>query len=309
MDRVWWFLKFILLDWVVALFRACRRLCRWCKRRGRDLPPAPDRHCFPIAEPSFLRPDPTIYDQYWLTNLGVAVTWDNPDIQLYRGGTPVDSANLEAGVSYMITARVWNNSTEAPVIDLPVRFSFLEFGIGTTSHPVGVTAIPVLGVQGGPDHPAFATMPWTTPTTPGHYCIQVGLEPVDDTNLDNNLGQENTNVGVAHSPAVFDFTLANVDTKTHRYRFEVDAYVLGDRSSCDKAPAERLDRHRRAHHPLPAGWAVAISPEAPSLDPSATTNISVTVEPPPGWSGTQAVNVNAFNPNQLAGGVTLIVKR
>ena len=32
-----------------------------------------------------------IYDQYYLTGLGLAVTWDNPDIQLYLNGSPVSS--------------------------------------------------------------------------------------------------------------------------------------------------------------------------------------------------------------------------
>jgi hypothetical protein len=90
---------------------------------------------------------------------------------------------------------------------MPVAFSFLEFGVGTVSVPVGTTNID-LGVKGGPNCPASATMLWTTPTTPGHYCLQVQLQPVDDSNTQNNLGQENTDVATTHSAEVFRFYAA-----------------------------------------------------------------------------------------------------
>ena len=47
--------------------------------------------------------------------------------------------------------------------------------------PIRSTKVDV-GVKGGPNHPAFAAVPWTTPAQAGVYCIQVKLEPPDDLN-------------------------------------------------------------------------------------------------------------------------------
>lgn len=73
---------------------------------------------------------------------GIAVTWDNPDIQLFAIGpsgalTGIPSNGLKAATEYEIQAIVHNGSTIAPAIGLPVEFSFLTFGIGTTSTPIG----------------------------------------------------------------------------------------------------------------------------------------------------------------------------
>ncbi len=36
-----------------------------------------------------------IYDQWYLMSLGIALTWDNPDIQLFKGGVRVSSDSLD----------------------------------------------------------------------------------------------------------------------------------------------------------------------------------------------------------------------
>jgi hypothetical protein len=95
-------------------------------------------------------------------------------------------------------------------------------GLEVTSNPIGATSVPRLGVKGGPDNPAFASMKWRTPAVPGHYYLQVFLAPVDDTNYNNNLGQENLNVGKAKSPADFTFQLRNQSPGDQVFRFEVD---------------------------------------------------------------------------------------
>jgi hypothetical protein len=253
-----------------------------------------------------------IYDQYYLSSLGLAVTWDNPDIQLYLNGAPVSSSQLQPGTTYEVVAQIWNNSTECPVVNMPVAFSFLEFGVNTVNVPISSTSID-LGVKGGPNCPAFANMLWTTPTTPGHYCLQVQLQPVDDSNPHNDLGQENTNVGSAHSSAVFTFVLRNNTDLSHTYSWLVDAYTPGTPDPCNGSgnPEEdrraRLARHRRGTQPIPAGWQVKIDPETPSLVRGQSTSITVTVTPPGGFSGEQKLNVNAFDEYGLAGGVTLTV--
>jgi hypothetical protein len=195
---------------------------------------------------------------------------------------------------------------------MPVAFSFLEFGVGTVSVPIGSTPID-LGVKGGPNCPAYAQIVWTTPTTPGHYCLQVQLQPPDDTNPQNNLGQENTDVGTAHSPADFTFTLRNDTDLAHTYNFLVDAYTPGTPDPCngsgdaEKARRARMARHQRGSQPVPAGWQVEIDPEAPSLAPGESIPVRVIATPPGGFSGHQLLNVNAYHEYGLAGGVTLAV--
>jgi hypothetical protein len=306
------FLKTLLYGWILALIEllqtGCRILKRICRHRGKR----PSRHrCVPINNPAFVRPDPMIYDQYYLSSQGLSVTWDNPDIQLYLNGAPVSSNSLLAGTTYEVVAQIWNNSPDAPVVGMPVAFSFLEFGVGTVSVPIGSTQVD-LGVKGGANCPTYATMPWTTPTTPGHYCIQVLLEPADDANPLNNLGQENTNVGTAHSPAVFTFTLRNNTKKQQTYTFELDSYVPGAPEPCGAASsasdrAARLAHHRRGVQPVPPGWQITVVPAAPTLDADQSATITVTAAPPPGFTGNQVLNVNAFLKGGMAGGVTLTV--
>ena len=57
--------------------------------------------------------------------------------------------------------------------------------------------------------PGFRLHARTTPATLGHYCLPLLLEPPDDSNWQNNLGQRNTDVTQAHSPAVFTSQLGN----------------------------------------------------------------------------------------------------
>jgi len=305
------FLKTLLYGWIIAFRDLCRRLRQIVCRKGGRKKPSPHR-CAPINDPAFVRPDPVIYDQYYLTSLGLAVTWDNPDIQLYLNGSPVSSNLLLAGTTYEVVAQIWNNSTDAPVVGLPVAFSFLEFGVATVSVPIGSTSID-LGVKGGANCPSYATMLWTTPTTSGHYCLQVQLQPVDDSNTLNNLGQENTNVGTANSPAVFTFRLRNDTRQRQTYRFELDAYVLGTPDPCGPSNSAadrqaRLARHRRGAQPLPAGWQVTVDPQSPTLDPGDSLIVNVTASPPSGATGSQVINVQAFHSGGLAGGITLTVQ-
>ncbi len=154
-------------------------------------------------------------------------------------------------------------------------------------------------------------LPWTTPATPGHYCLQVLLDPADDKDRSNNLGQENTDVRAAQSPAEFEFTLRNNTQREQRYRFEIDAYRLPDPEPCGQGgrsgSGPPVERHRRKHHPVPAGFTVEISPPAPSLTPGQAVTIEVSVDPPTGFTGAQRLNVNAFHQLGFVGGVSLTV--
>ncbi len=328
-------LRVFAYEWLLALIYLIKQLCavirRWLERhrlpeRERK---AADGACVPIPRGAVSHPDPLIYSQTELLNQGLAVTWDNPDVQLFRAGAPVSSWDLDPATDYEVVAQVWNKSPDAPVVGLRVMFFVLSFGIGGHAEFIGVTSIPNLGVKGGPNHPAHASITWTTPAVAGHYCIQVLLDPVDDQDYGNNLGGENTLVGQAHSPADFTFELRNDTRRAQTYRFEVDTYQVPEPRPCGERPPEPPpdDRpaddgpivpgvftrpvppaHDRRNHPVPAGWAVDIAPATPTLHAGEAVPVAVHVTPPSGFAGRQAFNVNGFNDLGLAGGVTLYVE-
>jgi len=325
----------LILDFWPAIKRFFRLLCKAIstffhrKKKGHIVNPA---QCVPIKHPSFKKPDPLIYDQYYLMSLGLAVTWQNPDIQILQGGVPVASAyDLLPNTAYTIRARIWNGSTEGVCAGMPVFFSYLSFGVGTVSHFIGATSVN-LGVKGSALSPAFAEMGWVTPPLPGHYCIQVSFSWPDDLNPNNNLGQENTQVVKAASPAPFTFTLRNTAYLHREFRFEVDTFQLDPPPPCkdtgrgggngnrpgiavrgtkraSNVPPAVLARNSRAANPLPAGWTITFNPPAPALTPGQEVEIAAVVTPDNGFHGTMPVNIHAFSRNELIGGVTIMVQR
>ena len=323
-------LRILAYEWFVGLRVLLRTLCALF-RRWRTEQKVPERQrrvakerCVKIKESAYKRPDPLIYSQYYLMNLGLAVTWDNPDIELRKNGIPVSSSLLERNTEYDIVARIWNNSTEAPIVGLPVKFSYLSFGTGTTTHTIGQTTTN-LGVKGGPNHPAFASVKWITPDEEGHYCLQVLLDWLDDANPGNNLGQENTDVGEMHSAAEFTFKLRNAIRVPQVFHFEVDSYRIPDPLPCEQREGKEtegvamtalgreravgvLPQHDRRSHPIPPGWSVEIEPPEPRLEAGEEQTIRVRIVGPDGYKGLQPFNVHAFHQDGFVGGVTLYVE-
>ena len=305
--------------WVLAIAAVVRSLISLCRRRGHrgnDSEHEGKRartECVPIEDPAFLRPDPLIYDQYYLMELGLAVTWENPDFAIFRGGVPVPAHLLEADTIYDVVVRVWNGSLVCPVVRMPVHLSYLSFGVGTTSQFIATEETDI-GVKGAVNNPAFVSFRWRTPPSPGHYCLQATLDPVADVEPRNNLGQHNTSVVPTSSPATFTFALRNGITSRREFGFWVDTYALGAVGPCSDDPtvSHRREAYHRGEHPLPAGWSVAVSPAAPVLDPLEQLPVQVTVTPPSGWTGAQTINVHTYyldnyGIQRLAGGVTVTV--
>jgi hypothetical protein len=317
-------LKGLVYEWVVNLIRQLKRFWKTLKgtckylRQGGATKDQPDR-CTTINNPAFHRPDPLIYDQYYLASLGLAVTWDNPDITLLRNGVPVVGNEVLPSTEYTIRAVIWNNSYEAPVVGMPVQFSFLSFGIATTSTPIAATTVNV-GVKGGPGYPAVAEVTWITPPTLGHHCIQVQFECFDDANPHNNLGQDNLQIVPAASPATFSFTLRNDTDAEKRYAFAFDTYTIPPLSACPTGPvvarisrSQRLrqlrERNNAADFPIPPGWAIDVSPDTVTLAAGAEHIIAVEVTPPTTFHGEQPVNITASHQDGYAGGVSVLVTR
>ena len=320
---------------LVTMLRAiCRRIQLTRQEQWPSRPPRcgcclhlPDVH---------VRPDPLIYSQPYLMAKGLAVTWDNPDIEVFDGGVLVPSHALLPSHDYEVRVRVWNGSYNAGAIGLPVTLSYLSFGIASTSTPVGVTKID-LGAKGTASHPAIASFAWRTPRQAGHYCLQARFDWFDDANPDNNLGQENVQVGVIASPAQFTFAVRNEASVRRAIVFEIDTYELPAMSPCDEEHAGRFGRGRRfpsrlaesrarwawaletqvsGRFPVPPGWSIVVEPGRVVLGAGAAQEVRVAIEPSdPGFRGTKAFNVRGFAlgaddaSRHLLGGVTLIVKR
>src|SRR5262245_217485 len=112
--------KSLAYGWILAIIEIIKSLiagiksyCAWKKL------PHPLKNsyadCLTVSHPSYHQPDPCIYSQFWLTKLGLPVTWDNPDIDLLRNGVVVDEHHLLPSTEYEVRARIWNNSYDAPV--------------------------------------------------------------------------------------------------------------------------------------------------------------------------------------------------
>lgn len=302
-------------------------------RRGRPLRCSP--RCAIIRSDVYKRADPLIYSQKYLMEQGLSVTWNNPDIQLFKEGVPVSSSQLEADTQYEVVATIYNNSTDAPAVGMPVDFSFRSFGIGMENVFIGTTIVN-LPVKGAPGHPTQAKMIWHTPKQEGHYCLQVNLKWTDDANPKNNLGQENTNVGHFSSPAIFEFPVRNEDTIRKLIRMVADVYTIPQLIDCREKPKKsdsdrefpkqkRLDvfiplleeeadwTFARVKHGvdafriIPQGWEVNIEPEEMLLAPDQEQIVTVTITAPEGFAGEKSFNINAMYGSALIGGVTLVV--
>jgi hypothetical protein len=277
---------------------------------SRSRPATGERQTIPAT--IYRRPDPMIYDQYYLQSLGLAVTWDNPDIHLERPlGTPVPSHDLKPSTDYHVISRIWNLSERAPAPQLPVQVSYLTFGIGTKKTTFAEKRVN-LPVKGSPGLPVHADVVWTTPPDPGHYCLQVELiwPPIDDENPGNNLGQHNTDVKALHSPATFQFPVRNDHlSRTRHVRLVADTYAIPPPPACDdRGHEDPSARHDPQSFPVPDGWQVEISPSELALAPQEEQVVTLTVSAPDAFSGRQPVNVNAFDGTQLLGGVTVYVE-
>jgi hypothetical protein len=159
--------------------------------------------------------------------------------------------------------------------------------------------------------PAFAYINWTTPATLGHYCLQVLLQPPDDSNWLNNLGQRNTDVAQPHSSAVFKFAVGNHGGRRIRnVRFTLDTYTIPALPDCSQrsTAGDRLRFISNTAPPVPAGWTIVLTPDELHLSPTEERQVQAQITPPAGFSGSMPINVTAWDLIGPIGGVTLIVE-
>jgi hypothetical protein len=319
-----------LADGLKVLFATIRMLlCRLVK--GQKLPsPSQSDCCIQLPPDVYKRADPLLYAQYYLMAQGLAVTWDNPDIDIFDGAAPVTGA-LQPAHRYRVRVRVWNGSYDAPALGVGVALSYLSFGAQTVSHPIASTAVN-LGAKGTIDCPAYAEFSWTTPAIGGHYCLQAQLSWGDDANPSNNLGQKNVNVAEMQSPAKFAFTVRNEASVARRFLIEADCYGLPKLQACvpetppgegrGERPRTRLAESKArwakalreqayGHFPVPDDWSVRIVPDTLSLQPRQEAEVAVEIEArDAAFLGSKTFNVHVFTIGEsgsraMTGGVTL----
>lgn len=181
-------------------------LCRICQIliRGGKTPEGDP--CVVVPGHLIRKPDPCIYSQFMLMQLDQPVTWDNPDVRIFLNGVEQYTYNLTAGTEYQVEITVHNSSRDKPALGTQVEVQWIEFGAGAqTRHPIAVVTADVPIWPGT----AIVTVPWRTPDTPGHYCIEVDLAHPDDGNPANNRGWNNTQVHAANSPVTRPIRIFN----------------------------------------------------------------------------------------------------
>lgn len=156
-------------------------------------------------------PDPYIYCQwdpntYHLNADGGDPRWNNPCIQLYDDatGAPVSSNDLKVGATYRVEATIYNDAS-VDADDTMVEFQWAPFGVGQERIWQYIGDDTVTVPSGGS---VTAETRWT-PHETGHSCIVAKINHRWDEDLDNNKGQENTNIHPVSSPGTIVFEVHN----------------------------------------------------------------------------------------------------
>jgi hypothetical protein len=152
------------------------------------------------------KPDPCLYDQFLLMQLNQPVTWDSPDVRIFLNGVEQYTYNLIVATEYDVEITVHNSSRDRPATGTTVDVRWIEFGAGgQIRHPIATLNA---DIPTWPGTQVVATK-WQTPSTPGHYCIEVELAHPDDGNPSNNRGWNNTQVHAAQSPVTLPIRIFN----------------------------------------------------------------------------------------------------
>ncbi len=285
---------------------------------GKNSIPRPD--CLLLPPKVTELPDPYIYSQFYLMQLGLPVTWNNPDIRILNGGLEVNPFTLSPDTSYEVQIRVHNSSPDKEAAQTGVETGWVNFGIGGLVAGYHLIGHHVLDIppRGQPGEPRTFTLPWKTPVQPGHYCVQVKLTHPVDGNPGNNRGWNNTVVkdAPAGSPLNLEIPIwnafpgkgyrgAELKEAASQVQLTLDSYLL----DLPEAPAE--GGADTLFEPVPARWNASITPTSLAMQPdTGPKSVSLEVEvPPDAKPGLQAhFNVAGWVGGRPVGGVTLIAR-
>lgn len=242
----------LLLFLLFGLIALLLRLWRWIVRSRREtniFEEEPKDTCGKLPEALVRRPDPCLYSQELLQSQGLPVTWNNPDIWIAPADDPTtvlpDSYHLEDDTDYIVSVRIHNASATDPAIGARVRLHYRPWSFNSPDR------VPVETDATGAEVVNFVNVPpmnsdvvefnWHTPPlgageTSKHYCLQSTVDHPLDTNVGNNMGQENTNVyrsenpGPPHPGETITLTapLFNPTDAVQRVAFTANTFAVGD---------------------------------------------------------------------------------
>jgi len=284
------------------------------KRKGGD-------PCVYFPEKVSNRPDPCIYAQFFLMQLGHPVTWDNPDVSIFLKGVEQYTYGLTVDTEYDVLVTVHNASKDKPALGTNVDIRWIEFGAGgPIRHPIDnvTTDVPLW-----PGTSVVKTK-WRTPATPGHYCIEVQLSHSNDANPANNLGWNNTQVFAAASEARTSIRIFNRwvggPPKTARSKatavepdpsrapwnlveITFDSYLFKDAYGRDVDAAAMFAER-------PPAWPTRVEPRLFHFAPDETyRDVELIVDAPNGPGDAEKFNVTARQGGIPLGGVTITITR
>ena len=236
-------------------------------------------------------PDPYIYSQWDSTTwhlAGGVKTWDNPCIKFKDpSGTVVPSGNLKVGTTYTIEATIHSSSSVA-ASGTTVTFTWAFWGVGQKIwNLIGTDTVNLPAATVAPSS-AVASMSWF-PSVTGHTCLRVEIHHPLDSNLKNNMGQDNTYVHPITSPAEIFIDIHNPTDTPGLVYLEV---TQGD-------TREPLDL-----------WETRISRPYPQvLEPNEVQTATLLVDAPDGAEigETRTISVTGTINGEIIGGVEIQV--
>jgi len=207
----------------------------------------------------------------WHLTPGDDPTWNNPEIQLYDGATPVASNNLIVGTTYNVKLKV-HNETNFKADNVKIVYKWCNYGIGgpwydfhTDSRDVQANSI------------TESEAPFT-PAATGHLCMSCEIHHIEDINTNNNRGQENLHVGPTASPTKVCFLVWNLTKKPATVFLEVRQLIK---------PKQRMKERLWAtwvKHPDPqvlkpeerAEACLIVDPDVADVEPGTKAEFAVT---------------------------------
>ena len=237
--------------------------------------------------------DPYVYCQRDRSTWHLAddrLTYDNPSIEVWEvisttEQTYVDSNNLEQWKNYMVHVNVTNNMP-VEIVGATVTLSWAMFSAGREWHIINQQPAVVDPIE--PLKWKVVEIPWYTAIT-GHICLNATVHHLNDINLRNNFGQENTDVAplTASSP-ITGGSLISIGNPTSSPKY----VFLDVRQQCS------LDSIWRAEID---GLSYLVIP------PGGHDNVTLQITPPPGVSDgdTRLFTVTLYIDGQYVGGASI----
>jgi hypothetical protein len=291
----------------------------WAVLRQRlDKESIPPFDCMHVPQRITELPDPSIYSQFYLKNLSLPFTWDNPDIRIFKNGVEAYTYDLLANTEYRVEITIHNNSTIKSASKTVVRVVFIEFGIGggiAVHHFLSEKKVDI-AARGQSGEPAKIATSWRTPVQPDHYCLEVTLSHPLDGNNGNNRGWNNT---VVKDAAPGETITLNIPVwnafpregyKNRELYYEASKIQLTMDSYQLELPLEgKLVDMEALFEPKPVAWGAKLDQSELNLPPGQgpeNIKLSVTVPQNVAAGKRQVFNISGSAIGRLIGGVTLI---